>query len=291
MDLVTGIQKAINYIEDNLLTDLDYDKIAKEAHVSSFHFQRIFHILSGFTLGEYIRNRRLSLAATALQESSCKIIDIAMKHGYNSPESFSRAFERFHGVSPSVAKGMGVNLKSFSRLSIKVILEGGSVMDYKIKVKKAFKLLTKVEAQYINDIQISKFWERCRSDGTLQHLSDYSSHKDKLHIGMADGSSFNGESYMYYIGTPFEGDLVPNGYITKDIPERTWAVFRCVNLSDQSVNAEIFKKIYSEFFPTSDYEPAEYQLEVWPDDGQPHPDEVAEVWIAVRKKEINDGSL
>ncbi len=134
MDWITGIQQAINYIEDNLLNELDLEEIAKRAYVSPFHFQRIFHILSGFTLGEYIRSRRLSLAAADLQANGGKIIDIAVKYGYNTSESFSRAFERFHGVLPSAAKH--AVLKSFSRLSIKVLLEGGNVMDYRIEDKK-----------------------------------------------------------------------------------------------------------------------------------------------------------
>ena len=283
MDWITGIQKAINYIEDNLLEELDYAEIAKQSYVSSFHFQRIFHILSGFTLGEYIRNRRLSLAAADLQAGSSKIIDVAMKYGYNSPESFSRAFERFHGILPSAAKG-GV-IKSFSRLSIKVLLEGGSVMDYRIEVKKAFKLLSKAEEQFMSKVKIPKFWAKCTQDGVIEKLKNYSSHENRLIIGFADGTSYTGKSYLYYIGTPFDGDTVPDGYVIKDVPEREWAVFRYVNLSDKATNKAAFKKIFSEFFPTSEYKPSmEYQLEVWPDDGTHHPDEVAEIWISVNKK-------
>ena len=283
MELITGIQKAIDYIEDNLLEELNYEDIAKQAYVSSFHFQRIFHILSGITLGEYIRNRRLSLAAAELQLNDCKIVDIAMKYGYNTPESFSRAFERFHGVLPSAAKESVI--KSFSRLLIKVLLEGGSVMDYRIEVKKAFKLLSIAEEQFTGKVKIQKFWNKCKQDGILEELKGYSSHEDKLIIGFADGTSYTGKSYLYYIGTPFNGEAIPEGYTVKDVPERTWAVFRCVNLSDKATNKVAFKKIYSEFFPTSDFEPSmEYQLEVWPDDGNHHPDEVAEIWVSIKKK-------
>ena len=178
---------------------------------------------------------------------------------------------------------MGTDLKSFSRMTIKVILEGGSVMDYKIEKKPAFTLLSKVREQFTDDIKIPEFWDTCKKDGTLNQLNKLSSHANKLLIGFADGLSFNGKSYLYYIGTPYEGKIIPEGFVTLFIPERTWAVFRCVNLSDQSANEEIFKNIYSEFFPTSDYQPAEYQLEVWPDDGQKHPKEIAEVWVSVIK--------
>lgn len=207
-----------------------------------------------------------------------------MTHPYDSPESFSRAFERFHGVLPTMSREMGVSLKLFSRLSIKVILEGGSVMDYRIEDKSAFKLLAKAETEYLNNVTIPQFWDRCAEDGTIDELRSLSTSEHKLMIGVADGSSYNGESYQYYIGTPFDGETTPEGYVIFEIPSRTWVIFRCVDLSDQSVNANMFKKIFSEFFPTSDYKPKEYQLEVFPDDGLAYKDVVSEVWVAVEKK-------
>ena len=132
MEWITGIQNAINYIEDHLTEAIDYEQVARESFSSSYHFQRVFSILSGYTLGEYIRNRRLSLAATELATGKEKIIDVAAKYGYESPDSFSKAFQKFHGVTPSQARGSGVKLKNFSRLSLKISLEGGNVMDYRI---------------------------------------------------------------------------------------------------------------------------------------------------------------
>ena len=140
MDWITGIQNAINYIENHITEELDYDKIARESFSSSFHFQRIFSILCGYTLGEYIRNRRLTLAGTELANTREKVIDVAYKYGYDNPESFAKAFQKFHGITPSQARGSGVMLKSFSRLSIKVTLEGGSIMNYRIEQKKPLML-------------------------------------------------------------------------------------------------------------------------------------------------------
>ena len=133
MDWITGIQRAIDYVEAHLTEPIDYEEVAKRAYSSSFHFQRIFSIMCGFTLGEYIRARRLSLAGSALAGGEGKVIDIAMKYGYETPESFSRAFTRFHGISPSKAKANGAALKSYSRLSVKLILSGGNAMDYRIE--------------------------------------------------------------------------------------------------------------------------------------------------------------
>lgn len=141
MDWLTGIQNAINYIEENLTEKIDYDEAAKQASCSSFYFQRIFSILCGITLGDYIRNRRLTLAGNELSATDNKVIDIALKYGYESPESFTRAFSKFHGITPSDAKKDGSKLKSFSRLSVKIILSGGNIMDYKIIEKAAFDII------------------------------------------------------------------------------------------------------------------------------------------------------
>ena len=121
MDWIKGIQRALDYTEAHLTEEIDYDAVAKEACSSSFHFQRVFSIMCAFTLGDYIRMRRLSLAADELVHSEEKVIDIALKYGYETPESFTRAFSRFHGITPTEARNGGT-VKSFSRLSVKLIL-------------------------------------------------------------------------------------------------------------------------------------------------------------------------
>lgn len=135
MDWITGMQRAIDYIEANLDGELDYDDIARQSCSSAYHFQRVFGILCGYTLGEYIRNRRLTLAGAELSGGGLRVIDAALKYGYDSPDSFGRAFRAFHGVTPSQARGGGVTLRSFSRLSVKILLEGGNTMNYRIEEK------------------------------------------------------------------------------------------------------------------------------------------------------------
>ena len=135
MDWITGMQKAIDYIEAHLTEEIDYEKVAAESFSSPYHFGRVFSILCGYTLGEYIRNRRLSLAGTELATEKAKVIDVALKYGYESPDSFAKAFQKFHGITPSEARADGKLLKSFSRLSIKVSLEGGTTMNYRIEEK------------------------------------------------------------------------------------------------------------------------------------------------------------
>lgn len=135
MDWIVGMQKAIDYIEDNLTEMIDYEMVAAQGFSSSYHFQRVFSILCGFTIGEYIRNRRLSLAGIELATSDVKVIDVALKYGYESPDSFAKAFQKFHGILPSQARNNGSMLKSYSRLVLKFSLEGGKPMKYRIEKK------------------------------------------------------------------------------------------------------------------------------------------------------------
>ena len=135
MDWITGIQNAINYIEAHLLEEIDYEQVAKESYSSNYHFQRVFGILCGYTIGEYIRNRRLTLAGMELQTEKAKVLDVALKFGYDSPDSFAKAFQKFHGITPKEARMDGAVLNSFSRLTLKITLEGGKMMNYKIEEK------------------------------------------------------------------------------------------------------------------------------------------------------------
>lgn len=143
-------------MEEHLTEEIDYKRVAKEAACSSFYFQKIFGILCGITLGDYIRSRRLTLAGNELSSTDNKVIDIASKYGYESPESFTRAFRGFHGVTPSEARKDSSKLKSFSRLSVKITLSGGNIMDYKIIEKEAFDIIEKVESHDVENSQNAK---------------------------------------------------------------------------------------------------------------------------------------
>lgn len=137
MDWVKGVQCAIDYMETHLMEEMRLEDIAAKSYSSPYHFQRVFSILCGYTMGEYIRNRRMTLAGRELQETSEKVIDIALKYGYDSPDSFARAFARFHGITPSEARRKGAALQAFSPLSVKIILEGGEKMKYRLEDKEA----------------------------------------------------------------------------------------------------------------------------------------------------------
>ena len=138
MDFVKGLQRAIDYIENHLADEIDYERIAQQAACSTFYFQRIFSALCDMPVGDYIRKRRLTLAGRDLNINKEKVIDVALKYGYESPEAFTRAFSKFHGITPSEAKLNGFKLKSFTRLSVQITMKVGNAMDYKVVEKQAF---------------------------------------------------------------------------------------------------------------------------------------------------------
>ncbi len=241
MDWIIGLQKAIDYIEDNLTETIDYDTLAAKSFSSSYHFQRVFSIVCGFTIGEYIRNRRLSLAGAELAAGNVKVIDVAIKYGYESPDSFAKAFRKFHGILPSQARNDGNNLKSFSRLVLKFSLEGGTVMNYKIKTKPQMTLLgfkrrfegtpfDELRYEQEKDLFVSTRAHQWMLKGiSNDKLSDYcvvtnidDSGYD-FHVAVtADGYELDNLYNSSVTGIDFMDDFQFEKII---IPERTYAVF------------------------------------------------------------------
>lgn len=289
MDWITGIQNAISYIENHLTEEIDYDKAAAEAACSSFYFQRIFSILCDISLSEYIRNRRLTLAGNELNASNAKVIDIALKYGYESPESFARAFFKFHGITPSEAKKNGSKLKSFSRLSVKITLSGGSVMDYKIVEKEAFEIIEKVEAHSIenetNSKSIPDFWSRSHNDGTVKTLFENATDNTFI-FGVCYGNNSDSEkTFNYSIGAICdENIIVPKGFRKNTIPARTWAIFECKGAMPKAIQ-DMWHKITAEFFPISGYQPTcEMDIEAYTEGDMGSENYRSEIWIPVVKK-------
>lgn len=289
MDWITGIQNAINYIENHLTEEIDYDKAAAEAACSSFYFQRIFSILCDIPLSEYIRNRRLTLAGNELNASNAKVLDIALKYGYESPESFARAFYKFHGITPSEAKKSGSKLKSFSRLSVKITLSGGSMMDYKIVEKEAFEIIEKVEAHSIenetNSKSIPDFWTRSHNDGTVKTLFENATDNTFIFGVCYGNNSDSAKTFNYSIGAICdENTIVPKGFRKNTIPARTWAVFECKGAMPKAIQ-DMWHKITAEFFPTSGYEPTyEMDIEAYTEGDMSSENYRSEIWIPVVRK-------
>lgn len=274
---IEGIQSAIEYIEENLTEELSIQEIAERACVSPFYFQRIFNTLCGFTVGEYIRNRRLSIAAQELSKADAKVIDVAIKYGYDSPDSFTRAFTKFHGISPSMAKQKGANLKLFAPVKIKLILEGGTMLEYKIVEKAQFTVMGKARTFDVNTsyAEIPKFWQ------------EHNQSKDKEIICGMYGVCVesDGKHFEYLIADNYlPWNEVPDGFEIRVIPAGTWAVFPCRGALPKSLQ-DVNSKIWSEWLPScKDYKlVGNYNLEMYtPPKGDPN-DYYCEIWIPVEK--------
>ena len=167
MEWSESISEAINYIESHITEELTIADIAKQAIISPYYFQKGFSMLCGFTVGEYIKRRRLTLAGSEIVSTDRKIIDIALEYGYDSPDSFTKAFLRFHGVTPTAIRKGEAMIKSFAPLKIKLVLTGGYTMDYKIVQKAPFTVVG-VSATFryeTADNEIPKFWEQFNQSG------------------------------------------------------------------------------------------------------------------------------
>lgn len=290
MDWITGISKAIDYIEEHITEPTDYARAAKEACSLPFNFQRVFALLCGYTLGDYVRMRRLTLAGEELLSTDAKVIDVALKYGYDSPESFSRAFTRFHGVSPSAVR-KGAVIHSFSRICVKLILTGGSIMEYRIEKKQAAKIIcrrrefTKPGDDYTNR-EIPEFWNECGRDGSIQKLCGYikDSAQFKGLLGVCFSTEMTDSGFPYGIGAEYDGESDPQDFEIVEIPAYTYAVFTVRGRMPDAFR-ETYRKICTEFFPQSGYEYGNgVEIEVYPSADVHNPDYTCEIWIAVKPK-------
>lgn len=285
MEWMEAVGKAIQYIEDHITEDLTADIVAEYVNISSFYFQRGFSMLCGYTIAEYIRNRRLALAGGDLAAGKDRIIDIALKYGYDSPDSFTRAFTRFHGVTPTAARKEPVMLKAFAPLKIKLLLEGGYLMDYKIVKKGAFTVIANAKTFSYEGAKntVPQFWQEHFREGKGRTVMGV--------YGINIDERMGHDTFEYLIADPYNPAVeVPEGFITKTIPEFTWAVFSCRGAMPDALQ-DVNVKIFSEWLPAlKDYEfAAGYCVEYYDDPakyakGTMDADYYCEIWIPVRRK-------
>ncbi len=168
MEWIKTVENAISYIEEHITEELTVGRIADNVNISAFYFQKGFSMLCGYSVSEYIRRRRLSLAGGELLLSDIKVIDLAMKYGYDSPDSFTKAFIRFHGSTPMAVRQNGATLKSFAPLHIKLILDGGTMMEYRIEKKAAFKVMgvSRMFSYETANMEIPKYWDEVHQGET-----------------------------------------------------------------------------------------------------------------------------
>jgi len=291
------MNSAIDYIEENLAEEVDYSEAAKRACCSTFHFQRTFFVVIGMTVAEYVRRRRLTLAARELSSSNARVLDVAVKYGYDSPDAFTRAFRNMHGLTPHAAREPGVQLVACPRISFQVILKGGNDMDYKIIEKPAFDVIG-VARRFTTEkgenlVTVPAFWSELDKTQDMSALL-------KLNEGKA-GAFTGGETlgvclpedenknFRYAIAVEKPAKAKADGFEVIHIPASTWAVFGVsAAVPDSGIPDaihEVYRHIVQEWFPSTGYEHANTpELEVY---FRRYADSTGyrfQVWIPVKKK-------
>lgn len=289
IDWLQKMNRAIAYIEDNLSREIDFDLAARQAYCSAHHFQRMFAFITDLSISEYIRRRRLTMAAFELQNTNVKVIDVAIKYGYESPEAFTRAFKHIHGVIPSSVRDKGVQLKAYPRITFHISIKGDCVMDYRIEQREAMEVFGVVQVISTVDHQdfyeVPKFWQKCREDGSISRIQAVAgvSVDTPVHSALYNCTDTQ-YTYLLCCVTPVSGDI--SDFVKLTIPSGTWAVFPTEILSREEVAqqaSQIWKRIFTEWFATSGYELANApEMEMHFNKGEGK--FLTEIWIPIIKK-------
>lgn len=278
MEWVQLINNAIEYMEAHLLEDIHCEDVSGYVHISSFHFQRMFKLFTGMTVTGYIRKRRLSLAGEELTRPGTKVTELAFKYAYGSSESFTKAFTRFHGVTPNQVK-KGSELKTFNKLVVKISLEGGTVMDYRIEQKEAFRLLVyaKMFTEESSEKGIPMFWEEYYQNEIYKKAPGY--------LGVCAQEKDGAGGFLYGIGCDADDvKEVPEGFRIIRIPAYTWAIFRCTGPTPDAIQ-KTWGDIYREWLPATAYELIpDYDIENYLPGDNTSDDYVSEIWLPVKEK-------
>lgn len=296
MEWIRQLQNAVEYMEEHLLEDINYEDAARWVHMSGYNFHRTFSLMSGMTANEYIRCRRLSLAAQELQQTDISVIDAALKYGYDTPESFSKAFSRFHGSTPRQAKSGGAPLRIFNPLVIKITLEGGTAMDYRMvrQEKQKFIALTRsFPCSIINDESdrsIPDFWGKKTTREMVGKLQDLRPAGKRDLYGLCSPKRDDNDCFSYGIGVIIDGEtntawideLFARGYTLWETEPAEYVVFRCMG-EDGDCISETWERFYREFLPGSGYDQTELtDYEIYFENGEEGL--MCELWIPVEKK-------
>ncbi|CBH20841.1 transcriptional regulator, arac family [Acetoanaerobium sticklandii] len=290
MDTLTSMNKALEYIEENLTDELDYSQISKIAFCSEYHFKRMFSFLAGISLSEYIRRRRLTLAASELKNKNLRIIDIAVKYGYISADSFSRAFQNLHGILPSEARKEDAQIKAYPKMTFQLSIKGGNEMNYKIVEKQSFKIVGFKKRVSMVFKGINPEIADMTSLLTPEIIKQLKSISNVEPLGIISASTNFSEERMegkgeldHYIGVASNSDDTAS-FDVLNVNSGTWAVFEAIGPFPETLQ-DVWGRIYSEWFPSSGYETVIGPEILWnenPDTGNPK--YKSQIWIPVRKK-------
>ena len=284
MEPLKQLNLALRYIESNLTDDIDFERVAQIACCSEYHFRRMFSFLSGMSLSEYIRHRRLSQAALDLQNTDIKVIDLAVKYGYDSPDSFTRAFQQLHGMTPTEARTSGVVLKAVPPMIFQLTIQGGHDMDYRIVEKEAFYIVgikkrVKLIYQGVNP-EIASMWANLTEE-KITLLKQLSNVEPKGLLSAStnfEESRAEGTELDHYIGVATDKPHADDWDVLT-VPVSTWGVFTARGKFPDELQ-RVWGRIYSEWFPMSGYESSEGPEILWNEHKDTSaPDYHSEIWI------------
>ena len=296
MEWTAAMQQTITYIEEHLLDGINYEDAARQLHTSSYEFHRAFSFLTGMTVNAYIRSRRLSLAGREIVESDARITDIALKYGYDTPESFTKAFTRFHGIAPKYAREDSAKLVLFNPLVIKLSVEGGKSMDYRIvqtKEQKFLALVRDFRNEIINDEEnheIPDFWGECQEKDLIEPMRRLRPEGKRDLYGLCTPTKEGEDSFEYGIGILIDEDTAAfdltesekAGYRIWNVRPGTYVVFDCIG-EDADCISETWSRFYKEFLPQMGYESeAETDYELYFEKSRSGL--FCELWIPIKKK-------
>ena len=285
MEWLQRLNESLNYLEEHIADTIAYEEAARIACCSTFHYQRMFTYIAGMPLSEYVRRRRMTAAAFDLQSGGMKVIDVAMKYGYDSPTAFNRAFQSVHGIPPSAAREEGVSLKAYPRISLAISIRGEAEMNYKIEKRDAIRIVgvkehmdLNVEENFAN---VPLFWQKTMQSGIVPAIIGA---MDNAPYGLLGVSTcMNGKDFDYYIAAASSKPL-PQGLEEYLIPAGTWAIFDCVGPMPHAVQ-DLQKRIVTEWLPVSGYEYADApDIEVYSEGDQSAIDYRCQIWLPVVKK-------
>ncbi|WP_324823979.1 AraC family transcriptional regulator [Sinanaerobacter sp. ZZT-01] len=283
MEWIERLNNAVQYIEEHLTEPIDYNQTAKIACCSVYHFQRMFSYIADVPLSEYIRRRRMTMAAVDLQSGEEKVIDVAVKYGYDSPTAFNRAFQSVHGIAPSQAKKGGVILKAFPPISFNITIKGDVEMNYRIEKKEAFRIIG-VSRPLCHEIEenfkvVPEMWQKAAMDGTIEKMVPMMKEEIRGILGISACNEQEEWKYFIAIASDAKVEAPLEEYI---VPATTWAIFEGEGPMPHSIQ-EMEKRIVMEWLPNSGYEYGNApDIEVYLN---PDPQNSKfEIWVPVVKK-------
>lgn len=281
MDWNIRLNRALDYIENHLSDEIDFDYAAQLAFCNRNDLSNIFFVVTGVPLNEYIRRRRLSLAALELQNSDEKIIDIALKYGYSSPTAFNRAFQNQHKASPQYARSRNIFISAYPRISFQITIKGEYTMKCRIEKKPAFKAVG-AKKSFRNDTGenlIPIFWRDLPKE-TYDKIIEQTGGEPKGLLGLC--ANFDGKhQFDYYIAVSTKNSDIQS-LEEVQIPEATWAIFEA-----DGALMDLLSRIWQEWFPSSGYRRADESIpdiEVYFDYDFPKENYTYELWYPVVKE-------